>query len=239
MDSLAISFIDYGDTRGGFTYSLANSLLKLQNKIDITHILRKSSSNIVGNRFYNFREFLQDTDADWLLCIDSDIIFLPEHIETLWDTRSDDKQVITGIYFLLPFATNVVPFPFPAVFTPTEITKREEEGKAAFLHPLPDNQIIPISRAGFGFLLLSRKAIEKVFEYTENKNPFVEVWIDDRVIGEDFIFFENLEKAGIQSFAHTGVIVNHEKVITITHDYYRFFWKHIAPLSKERKQNEL
>lgn len=230
-ESLAISFIDGGDARGSFSWSLANAIIKLKNEINISHVLRASGGNVPMNRWRALDDFIKNTDADWFLSIDSDIVFEPYHIQQLWDTKSEQIQVVTGVYFLLGQRTNIVPFLLPAIFDLTDKAKYDnDEHKKDFYHPFPENKIVEISRAGFGFLLLSRKVIERVLSEIKG-SPFQEIHRSvDEFVGEDFIFFSNLEKLGIKSYANTGIIVNHEKHIQITQDLYRFFYQVIQPV---------
>jgi glycosyltransferase involved in cell wall biosynthesis len=227
-ETLAVSFIDGGETRGIFTWSLAHSLIRLKNKINITHALRNSSCHIAINRSVILRTFLEDTDADWLLCIDSDIVFEPEHLELLWEVKSEERQVVSGVYFLLTDKTNVAPVPMPSIFR-VDLKKHEEPESKAFYHPMPENQIVEISRAGFGFLMMSRSVVEKVLALPIN-SPFAERFFSPyKLVGEDFVFFEHLESLGIKSYAHTGIVVGHEKNINVGLDYYTFFHTHIEP----------
>ena len=230
METLAISFIDYGDTRGSFTWSLGNALVNLKDQIDITHVLRATGPNIAGNRNYILKDFIQETDADWLMCIDTDIVFIPEQLEMLWNTKSEERQVVSGVYFIIMKQTNVSPLVLPAIFKPQKDILEEDQDKREFWHPLPENQIVEIGRAGFGFLLISRKVIEQVLSLGLG-NPFEETHKGvNEIVGEDFAFFQQLNKLNIKSYANTGIIVNHDKYFQISADYYRFFWKHMEPL---------
>lgn len=223
-NSLCISFIDNGETRGGFTYSLADSLLKLRTKINIEHVLRWTSSSIVMNRFNILTDFLDKTDSDWLLCVDSDIIFSSQQLEKLWNLRSDERQVLMGVYFLLSKPSKTLPQIIPSIYN---VTGEEGDGQASSVHPLPINQIIKVDRAGFGFLLISRDVIKKVLG-PDRINPFVSRQISNStIVGEDFAFFENLEKHKINSYCHTGIVVLHEKNIGISRSYYDLYWNQV------------
>jgi hypothetical protein len=226
MESVAISFIDGGDVRGNFCFSLLDSVLALKEKINFTHVLRTSGAFIPQNRNNIIERFIHDTDADWLLCVDTDIIFKPQDLLTLWESRSNERQVISGVYFLLTEHTNVIPLPLPSVFK----TRSEEDGiERRFYHPLPLNEIVPISGAGFGFLLISRDVIAKVLSLGK-LNPFALQYMEkNEVLGEDFSFFNCLEELKITAYANTGVIVTHEKNIPIQADYYYYFHQMIAP----------
>ena len=229
METCAISFIDYGDTRGLFTFSLANATTKLKNKINFTHVLHQQGSNIAGNRNAILNVFVNGTDADWLLCLDTDIIFTPEQLELLWETKSQDRQVVSGVYFIIRELNNVMPMVMPTIFQPTTL-KQINTSERSFYHPLPVNEIVEISRAGFGFLLISRKVAEQVLGLNLG-NPFEERHDSVRaIVGEDFVFFEHLENLKIKSYAHTGIVVGHDKTIQIGYDYYKFYNDVVAPM---------
>lgn len=231
-ETLAISFIDGGETQGTFAWCLASAVLNLQNKINVSHILRSTSCNIALNRGSVLQNFLDQTDADWLLCLDTDIVFTADHIEMLWNAKSEVRQVVSGVYFLVREATNIVPVPMPCIFRPLTDSQMPEDAlpeSRGFYHPLPDNEIVEISRSGFGFLLMSRSVVEKVLALPIG-SPFSERFVNPKdIVGEDFVFFEHLDSLNITSYAHTGVIVDHEKTISIGKDYYLYFHQNIQP----------
>src|SRR6266446_5396104 len=45
------------------------------------------------------KQFLAQSEADWLLFVDTDIIFTPSHVYDLFDRRDDTHQIIAGLYF--------------------------------------------------------------------------------------------------------------------------------------------
>lgn len=223
-DSLCISFIDNGNTHGAFTYSLADSLVKLKDDINISHILRWSGSSIIMNRYNTFVDFLDNTDADWLLCLDTDIVFVPQQIKKLWNLRGHDKQVLTGVYFLLDKPSKILPQVLPCIYV---INGTEINGEATCVHPLPVDKVIRIDRAGFGFILMSRNVIKQVLGETR-KNPFVARELENfAIVGEDFAFFEALSETGIKAYCDTSIVVNHEKNIGISRFYYDLYWNEV------------
>lgn len=225
-DSLCISFIDNGGARGAFAYCLADTLIQLREDINISHILRWSGSSIIMNRYRTLTDFLDNTDADWLLCLDTDIVFAPQQVKRLWNLKSQDKQIVTGVYFLLSKPSPILPQVIPCVYV---VRGTELDGIATCVHPLPINEVIKIDRAGFGFILMSRHVVEQVLG-EKRRNPFVARQSDNpEVVGEDFAFFETLAETGIQAYCDTGLIVSHEKNVGINRSYYDLYWNELEP----------
>ncbi len=59
------------------------------------------------------------------------------------------------------------------------------------ISPLPDNEVIKIDNAGFGFVLMHKSIVPKIREANPGKGMFMETGDgeDDHFIGEDIIFF--------------------------------------------------
>lgn len=98
-----------------------------------SHIDR--ARNKLANRF------LRDTDANWLMFIDADVVFDPGHVAELWRHGMRGHKVVAAPYAMkriVPqFAVNALP-----------------GAKAG------DDGLVEVSYAGTGFLLVHRSAFE-------------------------------------------------------------------------------
>jgi hypothetical protein len=91
---------------------------------------------------------------------------------------------------------------------------------------LPQDEVIKIDNAGFGFVLMHKSIISKLREAHPGKGMFMETGDgdDDHFIGEDIIFFRRMKAAGIPLHAHTGATVKHMKRFSLDMDYYSLYW---------------
>ena len=128
-------------------------------------------------------------DYDYIMWIDSDMVFEPWHLEKLLEA---DKQIITGV-------------------------ARIEKSNYLACHDMDHNkltikdirdEIIPVSFSGMAFMLVKKSVFELMqFPYFTTDNP--------NIISETMSFCINLQKTSIQLYAHMGVVIGHEKPMII------------------------
>jgi len=147
------------------------------------------------------RRFL-DTDAEYLLWIDSDTIWDKDDIQLLMDVLDHGADIVTGIQFAsgshrLPIIRRL----------------NLQYGVMEPIAKLPDSAIpFEIDGCGFGFILMTRKVLEAI------KEP----WFDFKHgFSEDLNFCIAAKLAGFRIWAHPGVLVGHiaPKIWTV-----RDFW---------------
>ena len=121
----------------------------------------------------------------------------------------------------------------------------ENEYVNQIIHPLPQNKLIPVDSAGFGFVLIHKSIIPKMYEISGKFSMFAEnQGIGDTFIGEDISFFRKLKKIGVQLYAHTGAVVPHLKRFSFDINYYNLYWNNIEdgrlikPKIIQEKRNE-
>ena len=100
------------------------------------HIDKESHIDRARNKLAN--RFLRDTDCNWLLFIDADVVFDPAHVAELWRHGQRGHSLVAAPYAL----KQVVP---KFVITALAGAKRDEHG------------LIEVGHAGTGFLLVHRK----------------------------------------------------------------------------------
>jgi len=126
--------------------------------------------------------------------------------------------------------------PFPVLFD------NVDEYQIKYHHPLPENQVIKVDCAGFGFVLMHKSIVPKIREANPGKGMFMETGDgnDDHFIGEDIIFFRRMQKAGIPLHAHTGALVKHMKRFSLDYDYYAMYWamQEIKQKAAEAKEQQ-
>jgi len=221
-DTVAIGWCDNGTTDGKFTEGLMTAVLAgPANGMTISTSIRVQGNQIGRQRQVLFDHWADKLKTDWLLWVDSDIVLNLDSMKKLWQTADKiNRPVVSGVYFISKENEGTLMKPYPVLFNDVS------EFQIQYVHPLPDNEVIKIDNAGFGFVLMHKSIVPKLREANPGKGMFMETGDgeDDHFIGEDIIFFRRMKKAGIPLHAHTGAIVKHMKRFSLDYDYYAMYW---------------
>ncbi len=161
--------------------------------VSIVHLARysclminpESTCNICLNPF-------SETTYDYIMWIDSDMVFNPLHFQKLLDAK---KQVITGLYRIE--SSNVYGC-------------YDLNNKRIDVDYLQNNSgVIEVSFAAMGFMLIKNGV------YEEMPFPYFSVPGESGMLSETLSFCQNLSKANIPIHAHLDVVVGHEKPMII------------------------
>lgn len=232
QESLVVSWCDTGFTDSLFTSSLSSLLLYITHNIkDIgaVGINQTIGNQIARQRGDAIRNFEQ-MDCEWMLWVDSDIVINHQAFDLLWQNRDAEKRpVVSGVYFISYEMNNTLPMPLPCIYKKKDNTFGNE-----VLHPLPENQLIPIDVAGLGFTLMHKSVAIKLREAYEETT--FEITIGDRHISEDVSFFYKLKELGIPVHAHTGALVQHIKRFSFDENYYNLWWNVVAPMREAQEK---
>lgn len=137
-------------------------------------------------------DFLQ-SEAEYLLWIDSDTVWEPHDIQTL---ANEDKDIITGIQY----STSEHQMPLIR-----KLNKKNWTAEPIVDYPM--NRIFEIDGCGFGFCLTHRRVYEAMKEE----------WFEFRSgFSEDLTFCFKAKNAGFKTWAHPKVQLGHisSKVVT-------------------------
>jgi predicted glycosyltransferase involved in capsule biosynthesis len=235
-DTVAIGWCDNGTTDGKFTEGLMTAIIAGPiNGVEIHTSIRVQGNQIGRQRQVLFDHWADKLKTDWLLWVDSDIVLNLESLQKLWKTADKiNRPVVSGVYFISKENEGSLMRPFPVLFDDIS------EFQVRYIHPLPEDQVIKVDNAGFGFVLMHKSIIPKIREANPGKGLFMETGDgdDDHFIGEDIIFFRRMKKAGIPLHAHTGALVKHIKRFSLDYDYYALYWahQHLKDKLKEEQQ---
>jgi len=145
----------------------------------------ESTCNICLNPF-------SETTYDYIMWIDSDMVFNPEHFEKLLKAK---KEVITGLYRIEN--TNLL-----GCF--------DTNNKRIDVDYIKNNSgVIEVSFSAMGFMLIKRGVYERM------PFPYFSVPGESGMLSETLSFCHNLSKANIPIYAHLDVVVGHEKPMII------------------------
>lgn len=224
-ERITIGWCDSGTVEGRFMSGITTAIIEApKQKINIVNTIRVTGNQIARQR-QSLWDFWADTsDSEWLLWVDSDIVVTPNVIKKLWDVADKKtKPVVTGVYFVSNETEQSLMEPVPAIYMNTDDIYRNR-----LIHPLPEDQVIPVDIAGFGLMLMHRSIIEPVRAVAGEFSVFGEnQQAKDKFISEDVSFCRKLQTAGIQLYAHTGATVQHMKTFSYDKNYYRLYWNGI------------
>lgn len=229
-DVLVLGWCDNGYTDSLFTSHLTALALKTAHTLDIqgVGIIQTIGGQIARQRQDLLRDF-EASNAEWLLWVDSDIMIPYEAFELLWNSKDvETRPVVCGVYFITMEMNQTLPQPYPCIFV------KADDGKNKPVHPLPENELIPIDVAGLGFTLMHKSVAHKLRE-TYGNTTF-SITIGDNHISEDVSFFYKLKDLGIPVYAHTGALVPHVKRFLLDANYYNLWWNAVAPMREAREK---
>jgi hypothetical protein len=215
-NEITIGWIDNGTTEGKFTRGLVDVLITCP--LPLQHYLHVQGSVIATNRKMLLDIWTNQCYSDWLLWVDSDIVLNAEAILKIRESAHPvDRPIVSGTYFLLHQQDGFEPFAEPALYTSSD------EGDHLYnsLKDMPQDSLIKIDSAGFGFVLMHRNAIVRMINHHGDIDFFEKKPNQKNHSAEDFSFFANVKEAGIQLYGHTGAIVDHIKKIPVNASYYR------------------
>ena len=148
-----------------------------------------------------------EVDYDYMLWIDSDVVFRFEDFQALLAHKVD---MVGGLYLM---ADNqryaAVEHMDDALF--------QEQGEFEFLTPAKVESrtgLVPVDYCGFGFVLVRRGVFEKL-EYPWFRPITVEICGCSEFTSEDVGFCLMAKKAGLQMMIDPEVVVGHEKAVVL------------------------
>ena len=233
---IMLCWCDNGTVDGKFMEGVVYSLLTAG--IPITSAQRVQGNQIGRQREAALDMWHRNTDKEWLLWIDSDIVLTNEALRVVWDSADAvERPVVSGTYFISKEMEKAVMQPFPALFMASD-----DKYVMSYVHPLPpEPQLLKVDYAGFGFLLMHRSAVDKMREKFGDIAFFMETMDSinkDTFIGEDIQFFMKMKEAGIPLYAHTGAPVQHMKRFSFDRHFYNLYWGTIGASIIEEKLKE-
>ena len=152
--------------------------------------------------------------------MDSDVVITIEILKKLWETAHKIlRPVVSGVYFISKSAEGELSKPLPVIFNDVD------KFTIQHIHPLPQDEVIPIDCAGMGLVLMHKSIIPKLREMIPGQSVFAEQeGLNNEFVSEDVVFFRYLKQAGIPVVAHTGAIATHMKRYNLDYNHYAMWW---------------
>jgi len=221
QETVSIVWCDNGMVDGKFMQGIADVMLK--SGITFSSTLRSQGNQIARQRQTVIDYWYEKSKSDWLLWVDSDVVISPEKFRLLWDNKdAKERPLVSGVYFTTDNPEEPLMVPMPTVFSFTN--KGDGTFGLSRVHPLPDNQLIKVDAAGFGFILMHRSIVKKVKAVAPDGQMFMEMGRGTKFIGEDIFFFALCDKAEVPLYCHTGATVPHMKRFSFDEHYYNAFF---------------
>jgi hypothetical protein len=188
-------------------------------------MIRADSGGLVEARNLGVQRFLDETDHEWLMYVDTDMGFEPDSIDRL--LASADRtgfEVIGGLCFASReyrydgFGGRRI-MPVPTMYR----WARTAAGHVGFTTrwDVPVDEVVQVAGTGAAFLLVHRTALEKV------RAEFGPVWFDQvrygdgRMVSEDLSFCWRLHCVDVSVAVDTSVRTTHHKELWIGTEDYR------------------
>lgn len=169
-------------------------------------------ADFAGTRNRLVREFLA-TGVDWMLVVDSDMVFTPGDWATLRDSAHPiDRPFVTGTYFV----DNDPPRPCCVVFD------KEFNAHSPVLRDDSD-ELIQVAGSGIGFGLIHRDVFLRTADVKSDHEWFEHGWRTPlgETMPEDYAFCSRCAGAGIPVYLNTKVRVGHVKTRVLDWNTYQ------------------
>jgi GT2 family glycosyltransferase len=172
------------------------------------------SGGIVDGRNKLAEVMCDQSEADWLFMVDSDMGFAPDTVERLIEAADADRRpVVGGLAFAHKTDGRSSHYGIRYRPVPTLYDFHETEDSVGFVPRLdyPHNALVEVSATGGACLLIHRTVLETV------RDRFGPVWFDmirhpkGAHFSEDLAFCVRVAAAGFALFVHTGIRTTHDK----------------------------
>jgi glycosyltransferase involved in cell wall biosynthesis len=157
------------------------------------------------------KPFQGKLDYDYIMWIDSDIVFKPEQFFKLIEAN---KDIVSGLYKM----SNNTQY---ATVENWDDEFFKKNGSYEFLTPdmvSKKKSLFPVSYTGFGFILIKKGVFESL-EYPWFRPLWVEYDINNKKVMdftmEDVAFCKMIKEKGFDVFIDPKIIVGHEKTMIL------------------------
>jgi len=177
--------------------------------------LRCGAGMVAQTRNYGARLFLDKTNHEWLLYVDTDMGFNFDAAHRLLAAADPaERPVVGALCFALMEAAYDGMGGWRRTIVPTMYRMgTDSNGDPSFCYygDYDDDTVTPVAATGGAFILIHRSALEKL--RAEHGDHWFDQIYDHAgdIVGEDIAFCGRLLKAGIIPAVHTGVKTTHHK----------------------------
>lgn len=182
-----------------------------------------SARNVVCSRFL-------DQNADWLLMLDTDMVFSPDLLDRMLEVADPDEVPILGA---LCFAGGKGAQIHPTMY----MFGKDDEGGLISMRceSYPENELMQVNGTGGACLLVHRKVLAAMKERYETTGAafFAETYAMGQDFGEDITFCVRAQSLGFPIHVHTGIEVGHRKLHVLDSTVYERQRKDVAEMGAD------
>lgn len=207
--SVTVGWIDNGNTRGEFTEAVTRLAAYETAKGRLVSVLRVQAGPLVEvGRNKLVEQFLQ-TGADWLMMVDTDMVFDYDSVERLLRLADVDTAPVVGG---LCFGVNQELGQFPTIY-------KQVDGQPQVQRTVPDHPVI-VDATGAAFLLTHRTIFE-TFRRDDYAPWFHRRFVPDTDVheggwlGEDISWCFHLTDKGVHVWVDPAVEAGHIKPVVV------------------------
>lgn len=209
-DRVCIGIVNDHTINSDLAVDLVTLALKRANRIS-SMVQVANIGLLARSRNVLVRNFLDNTDAEWLLMMDSDERMPLDAFDRLTALAdASERPVVSALVFAAFFDDDDNLRPVPTIYT------MDDAGQLHSIDDYPADQPLQVDAAGTGCLLVHRSVLLRFREQAgENQGPdwawFADGAIGGRWFGEDLLFSRRLHAMGVPMWAHTGAVLKHRK----------------------------
>lgn len=178
--------------------------------------------------------FLDKTQDEWLLQIDTDQRFTIPDFKKLIAAADKDHLIVSGVVHGAWERNEVYLEPVPCIY------KQGQDSGLYAVHEYPDDTLIEIDACGTGAILVHRSVMERFREEADQTHQgkmwgfYQDMPLHHEWIGEDLLWCIRARSFGYKIYAHTGVQMEHQRKYWIGQRQHEDF----ARYRKVRHQSE-
>jgi hypothetical protein len=208
-ETVCIAIPHNGTIDAQMTLDLVSLMRDRRTRIDSLQLVH-GTGLLARTRNLIVKNFLDDSNADWLLMVDSDQSLPISAFDLLVESaHKDDRPVIAGLVFAA-FYDNQVLRPVPAIYNISA------DGAMLPIDDYTKNSLVQIDGSGTGCILVHRDVLVAIrAKATPNQGTdwcwFFDGAIEGRWFSEDLLFCRKILALGFPIFCHTGAILGHHK----------------------------
>jgi hypothetical protein len=232
-DQVVIGWMDPGECDGMFALTIANVYASRADRI--YGLIRVESGGLLSRgRNELVARFMDTTDAEWLLMLDSDMQIDIDTFDKLIGAVHDKTHpIVAGLYF------GAWPGDFYPTAMPLIFKKSDHPTRFLPLVDYPANTVIPIDSAGTGCLLVHRSVFEAFRKEATPHEGQNWCWFRDMPVNgdwfsEDHYFCARSRELGFQLHAHTGATLPHRKQFWLAEKHHRPETARAVPKTEKR-----
>ena len=199
--SVVVCWCDGGEVDGPFAESIMGLVAVGALNGVVTGWFRLGSGPVLDKARNDMTERFLATTADWMLMVDSDMVFRPDLLERLLEVADPEERPIVGP---LCYGMNHNG-PWPVIYSL----------KDHHFYPIPNppaDDLLRVDAMGAGCLLIHRSALEKMASKSDWPGRWWDhLYLDDQPVGEDLAFCLRARAVGLPLFVHTGLRIGHLK----------------------------